>query len=189
MGFNPNIPLVTDPTLQSGKQIRSNFQSIASAFAENHSSLTANTDFSGNHTVLTMLPIKAPAVPPVTDANQVAIYNKIVGGPATPELFFKPNNNQTEIQLTFPTMKVDNTDDQYTFMAGPFIVFAGNFISTSQNQLVTLVSATTLVYVGLMFTGGLASGLPINVVGNSFNVHRTQNPSPNQRVYYIAIGI
>lgn len=189
MSFNPNIPLVTDPTLQSGKQIRSNFQAIASAFSENHAPLTVNANVAGQHTVLNLLPIKAPSVPPVTNADQVAIYNQLVGAPLTPELFYAPNNAQTPIQMTFPSIKVDNTNDQYSFMAGPFIVFAGNITAPAQNVLVTLISATTLVYVGTVFAGGKASGLPINIVGNSFQIHRSETPTAGQKVYYIAIGI
>ncbi len=188
MSFNPSIPVVTDPTLQSGKQIRSNFQSIGQSFGENHSSMNYNPEAAGTHEALVIVPIKLPDIPPVTDATQLALYSKIVGGPAIPELFFKPNNNQSEIQLTFPSILSDATQSQqYTFIAGPFVIYAGNVVNPIQNQQVILPKMSQILFVGLTFSI-FAQGLPVNVVGNIFEIQVTQASTP-KTVYYVAIGI
>src|SRR4029077_18551507 len=124
LAYNPNIPQVTDNRTQSAGQILANFQTINRVFADNHIALTVTDNVPGRHSVLTMRP---QSVDPTTTANNVALYNKIVS--SVPELFFRPNNNQTPIQLTYPSIStglastnpdVYNTD-QYTFLAGPFV--------------------------------------------------------------------
>ena len=188
MAFSPNIPTVTDPILQSFKQLRANFQGINESFADNHQALTNDLEFAGMHDLLTMRPQSGD---PTTSAVQIALYNKLVT--AIPELFFRPSSNQTPIQLTYPSIKTDSSTAQYTFMAGPFVVYGGLVTSPASNQTVILSPTTTLVYVGLTVTNskrkiGISTAIPTNIVGSSFDISFQGTPSLFD-VYYLAIGI
>jgi len=185
--FNPLIPTVNDATLQSYFQLRANFQAINSTFAENHSALTRNPDDVGKHTTLTMQPQSGN---PTTATDQVGLYSKLVTG--VPELFFAPNNSQTPIQLTYPSIKVDGSNTQYSFIAGPFVVYTGLLLAVADNQLVTLTPSTTLVYVGLTITNRAiilnGAALPINIAANSFNIHYN-SAILNPDIFYFVIGV
>lgn len=190
MTYQPNVPQATDPILQSQGQIRPDFQEINRVFSNNHVGI--NEDFKGQHNVLTMRPQVGD---PTTSATQIALYNKLVS--TLPNLFYMPNNAQTPIQLTYPSLNTSPTSlDQYSFVAGPFVVYMGKKTAIADGQLVVLLPATTLIYVGLTsvnVTGlGLSSDVPIpmNIVGNSFNIQI--NPSlgsANVDVFYLAIGV
>lgn len=196
MSFNPNIPLGTDKILISAKQIRSNFQSINSAFRDNHQALTSDPSIAGMHNVLTM---QQQSGDPATSATQVALYNKSDG--IAPELFFRPNSNQTPIQLTYSSIKSDSTDTQYSFMAGPFIIYIGKITAPTNGQLITLLPTSTLVFVNLNatnFSGKISSiadvpfsPFPSTIVANTFILKypgyvTTQGLTMD--VFYIAIG-
>ncbi len=201
MSFNPNIPIITDPILQSYFQIRANFQAINAAFASNHAALNREASTAGNHTILAM----QPTADPVTSASQVALYNKIVS--AIPQLFYRPNSSQTPIQLTYSSIStglasadpdVYNTD-QYTFIAGPFIVYGGLLTNISDGQVVNLSPGTTLIYVDLTAanvkgfgTTILSSPIPTLISGTSFTIRNqafTPSATRNMDAYYFAIGI
>lgn len=186
MSYNPNIPVITDQILKSSRQIKANFQAINKAFATNHLSLKQSPDVSGMHAVLTLRPQNSD---PATNATQIAIYNKIVS--SIPELFFRPNNNQTPIQLTYPSLKADSSNTQYSFVAGPFIVYGGKVSNPSQGQTVVLTPGTSLKYVDLTVANYLGlfipMAVPTNIVGNSFDISY-QNGLANFDVYYLAIG-
>ncbi len=193
MSYNPNIPVVTDPILLSAFQIKANFQALAQAFASNHSRLNGDPALAGKHTVLTMRPQLAD---PVTTANQVALYNKIVS--SVPQLFYRPNNSQTPIQLTYDSILADSSDAQYTFIAGPFIVYAGFIKNITVGQLVSLTPGSVLIYVDLTVTAkGLGANLfptlpvaiPTNISGMSFNIQAEAFASGSMSVYYFAIGL
>lgn len=185
--FNPLIPTVNDATLQSYFQLRANFQAINSTFAENHSALTRDPDDVGKHTALTMQP---QAGDPTTDATQLGLYSKLVTG--VPELFFAPNNAQTPIQLTYPSIKVDSSDTQYTFIAGPFVVYMGLRLAVPDNTTINLLPSTNLIYVGLTITNRATilngAALPINITVNSFTIHYN-SAILNPDIFYFAIGI
>lgn len=195
MGFNPNIPQGSDPLPQSGKQIRANFQAINAAFADNHVALTQDNEFSGMHTVLTLRPQSGMSADPTTSATEIAIYNKEVS--TIPELFFRANNSQTPIQLTYPSISMGvNLPDQYSFVAGPFVIFGGFKIKPANGLLVTLSAATTILYVDLIFssvTGTFPNvplmAAPTSIIGNQFNI--SFNPAisslTNYIIYYTAI--
>lgn len=201
MSYDPNIPQSNSKRAISQKQIFANFQAIGAAFADNHSSLGLGTQ--GKHNVLVL---RSQVGDPSTSATQVAIYQKLVTG--VPNWFYRPNSNQTTIQLTYPSLVtgVQSTNptvyfpQQYSFMAGPFVIYMGKINNPSNGQTVTLTPVTTLRYVGLSvgsfsFTGNspatfIALATPTNIVGNSFdikfNIARPINVSLD--VYYLAIG-
>jgi len=120
MSYNPNIPLAASKRVISQSQIKSNFTEIFNAFAKNHSPL-GNNDLQGKHNMLILRP---QALDPATTATQVAIYNKKVA--TIPNLFYRANNSQTPIQMTYPSIGVNkNSSIQYSFVAGPFVVYTG----------------------------------------------------------------
>jgi len=191
MSYNANIPLITDPILQSAKQIKSNFQAINSAFSNNHVGLTQDSEFAGMHNVMTMRPQGAD---PVTSIDEVALYNKLVS--SIPELFFRPNSIQNPIQMTFSSIKADSTNTQYSFIAGPFIVYGGFLPATPNNFVVNLTPGTTLIYVDLTAASKFSDKdvpimpAPQNVVGNSFTVTFSSLAGTEKLdVYYFAIGL
>lgn len=197
MSFNPNIPQTTEFILQSFSQLRANFQSIDNAFSSNHASMSGNEDIAGKHTIVTLRPQSGD---PTTGANQTALYTKIVS--SVSNLFFAPNNSQTPIQLTYPSIiRINgpglNQTHQY-FMAGPFLVYGGFINNPTNNQLVTLSPGSSLIYVDL--TIGFYNKPPIlfpitvaptNVAGMSFNIsYPTGLPTSTKfGVYYLAIGL
>ena len=202
--YNPNIPVNTDLMLKSQFQIKANFQAINSVWAQNHRKL--NDPQQGQHNLLLFRPQPAD---PTTLADQVALYTKLVTG--TPQIFFRPQNNATPIQMTYSSLSTGlqstNPDvylpTQYSFMAGPFVVYGGLIKAANNNQTVTLIPSTTLIYVGLT-TQNLEATIggkkyvqndrvePTNVSGNSFKIifsSGTGSVFTSQNVYYLAIGI
>ncbi len=145
------------------------------------------------HSVLTLRPQNSDAA---TSATEVALYNKLVSG--IPEIFFRPNSNQTPIQLTYPSIQT-STFPQHTFSAGPFIIYGGFIPTPTQGQTVTLTPGTTLIFVDLTVAflssettqqiQGTAA--PTNVTGTSFNISYPSALlfSPGSGVYFFAIGI
>lgn len=191
MSFNPNIPQSTDPILQSFKQLRANFKAINNAFSNNHISLTSDSSIVGMHNVLTL---RSQSMDPTTSSTQTAIYNKLVSG--TPELFFRPNSNQTPIQLTYPSIKSDLSNNQYSFMAGPFIVYGGFISAPSDGQTVTLTPGTTLLYVDLTMTNAVnpkpiqsSTIAPTSISGTSFTIKFQSTITFTFDAYYFAIGV
>jgi len=189
MSYNPSIPASTSKRPLSARQIRANYQTIYQAFSNNHGNLDDDF-FKGKHRAMVFRDQTAPG----TTANQVALYNKIVGG--VPNLFYQPNNSQTEIQLTYQTLSVNPASStQYTFMAGPFIVHMGKVSNPSNPENIGPLSpGTNILYVG---TGTVRvdtpplldlNYLPINVAGMSFTLQATSVIPPPFDVYYIAIA-
>lgn len=192
MSFNPNIPIVTDPILQSQRQIRANYQAIAAAWSVNHTQLTGNIDFQGMHNNFSLRPQGAD---PATGATEVALYNKIVS--SIPQLFYRPNNSQTPIQLSYQNVKADSSDTQFTFLAGPFIVYMGKIIQPTNGVLVSLSPGSQIIHVDLIATNiSVVPTIPptavaTNLSGTSFNV-QYQNvgaaPIPFD-LFYFAVGL
>lgn len=190
MTYQPNVPQGTDPILQSQGQIRPNYQEINKVFSKNHVGI--NEDLKGMHSVLTM---RDQTGDPATTATQIALYNKLVS--TIPNLFYAPNNSQTPIQLTYPSLNTtQSSNDKYSFVAGPFVVYMGKKSAVTNNQLVTLLPITTLIYVGLTAVNvtnfGLGSSVPIptNIAANSFNISIGTIPvGANVDVFYLAIGV
>jgi hypothetical protein len=198
MSYSSSIPNASDPRAQSQKQILANFQAINSVWAVNHSSLIG-TDEQGQHDVLTM---RRQSGDPTTTATQVALYNKLVS--SIPELFFRPASNGTPIQLTSSSIS-DNTsfpDDEYTFVAGPFIVYAGimrNPAGIPQGTVKTLVGGTTLLFASLTTfsasrltianTPLYAMASTLNTPANSFTVDFVAGTLKIPILYYLAVGV
>jgi len=199
LSYNPNIPQANSKRSISQRQIRVNYQAIYSAFANNHATL--GTEEQGRHRVLVLRTVADPA----TTASQVAIYQKLVT--AIPNLFYRPSNNQTPIQMTYPSVLTGLQTitppvyytDQYSFVAGPFVIYGGKVLNPGNNSPVTLSPNTTLKYVGLIitnykFTGigtpaAIAVAIPTSVSGNQFNISfQTQPSGVSFDVYYLAIG-
>lgn len=199
MAYNPNIPVVTDYMVNSQVQIRSNFQTINSVFSKNHVRLNATEggDSQGMHNVLTL---RTQSGDPVTTSSQIALYTKVVGSDIA--IFYAPSSAQTPIQLTYPSIStgLQSTDPdvflsrQYTFMAGPFVVYVGKLLELD-GTVITLLPATTLIYVGLVGNGFLGTdktaACATNVSGNQFTVRFSDTGAPpvKYQMYYLAIGI
>lgn len=197
--FNPNIPLPGDFLSVSQKQILSNYQTIANAFLENHVPLTAVENL-GMHEVLTLRPQNTD---PTTASNQSAIYNKLDSN-NSPQLFFRPDSNQTPIQMSNSNLSTLQTgatvDAQSSFIAGPFTIYFGFFADCPLGQIITLLPASTLIYVGLSTI--LPAGIPVGlatttsafgITGNQFQVTynntATGITTPKlPTIYYMAIG-
>lgn len=193
MSFSPNIPNISDPTLQSFQQIRANFQAINNSFADNHIGLNQDTSIAGMHRVLTLRP---QASDPTTSATQVALYNKLVSG--NPAIFYRPNNSQTPIQMTYNPIQTGlqslNPDvyylKQYSYIAGPFIIYGGLLTGVVDNTAVTLTPGSNLLYVGLIAQGNanfIGQATPTNLSGTSFNI-RIQGALGPANIYYFGIG-
>lgn len=199
MTFNPNIPTINDKILQSYFQLRANFQTINAAFAENHASLTQDPSVAGMHTVLEFQPVNSD---PTTSASEIALYNKLVS--SVPELFFRPSSDQTPIQMTYPSLQTglqsENPDvyfpTQYSFIAGPFIVYGGVLTAITNGQNVTLTPGTNLLYVDCTikktnhsFLFGV-NVIPINIAGTTFTLKfEALKAGESIDIYYLAIGM
>ena len=180
--------------LVSQPQIRANFQAISKVFGQNHEPL--NAKYQGYHDVLTF---RQQGGDPTTSASQVALYTKAVSG--NPALFFRPNSSQTPIQLTYPSLSTQtNTNPptypatQYTFIAGPFLVYFGYVAGATVGQPITVTPSSTLLYVGCVIKIATANdpknqytACATNVSGASFNIQYQTSLSP-QKVFYFAIG-
>lgn len=189
MSFNSNIPLITDPILQSQRQLKANFKAINSAFSTNHAALTRSPDVAGMHNMLTLRP---QTMDPATSSTQVALYNKIVS--SVPEMFFRPSGSATTIQLTYPSIKSDSSTTQYTFIAGPFIVYGGVVSNPTNGQTVTLSPGSSLKYVDLIMANATenvstTSVIPTSIAGTSFNISYGSTVVNEFDVYYFAIGV
>jgi hypothetical protein len=195
MSYNINIPQGTDQTLQSQKQLLSNFQTIDSLFGANHYPLTGEQNYQGMHTVLTMQPQGGD---PPTNATQISLYNKLDIN-SIPALFFAPNNSQTPIQLTYPFINTTSTNtQQYTFVAGPFVIYGGKIKNPTNGQVITLSPTSNLLYVGL--TRGNSKTLSarisyaptptnINSPPSTFTINYENVPSTIVGdIYYLVIG-
>jgi hypothetical protein len=194
MTFNPNIPVNTDYMVISQPQIQSDFRQINSIFNENHVAL--NQTIPGNSQGMHDLMTFRTQPDPTTATDQLALYTKSSG--ADINLFFRPSNNQTPIQITYPSIKtgLQSTSpdvyfaEQYTFLAGPFVVYLGN-VKVADGAIVTLLPATTLKYVGLTLLASSAtnkqSAAATNIAANQFTVRFFATPDL-QTVYYLAIG-
>jgi hypothetical protein len=169
--------------------LRANFRAINNAFADNHVGLTQDNEFSGKHSILTLRTVADPA----TNATQIAIYNKLVAG--IPALFFRPSVNQPPIQMTYPSIKADSSNTQYSFVAGPFIVYGGFLANVTNGQAVNLSPGTNLRSVDLIVANPkigvqeIAMAAPTNIVGTSFNIEfQPFAPGFKIDIYYFAVG-
>lgn len=179
--------------LQSQSQIKANFQAINNVFAENHIAL--NQENEGKHSLIDFQ--QNSGVDPATGADQVALYTKLVGGPGVPVLFYRPHNSATPIQMTYSSINTNiASTDQYTFMAGPFIIYIGFIKSALNGTPKNLTPSSTLLYVHT--TGILASNptkLPVPCIGEitgagQFTIRFTNSGTPpNMDIYYFAVGI
>lgn len=201
MTFNPNIPVGTDKILKSSRQIKANFQAINQAFFDNHVALTEDQSIAGEHNYLTM---REQTLDPATNSDQIALYTKAVS--SVSELFYRPNNSQTPIQLTYPSINTDSTTtNQYSFIAGPFVVYFGLLNTVTQGQLVTMLPSSTLIYVNLQMTnltikifdefppiGPKVAFVPYpsNILANTFQIgFDSLILAKSFDVYYFVIGL
>jgi len=170
-----------------------NFQAINQTFFENHVGLTSVENV-GMHDVLTLRPQAVDTPTPAID--QAAIYNKLVTG--VPQLFFRPNSNQTPIQLSNEKLDTLQTgsggDAQSSFIAGPFTIYFGYFVNCPNPQPVTLLPASNLIYVGLS-TSYLGSvilpniAIATTIVANTFIIeYNFPVGAALPVIYYMAVG-
>lgn len=193
MSYNSSIPQANDPRSLSQKQILSNFSAINTVFSNNHTSLTSSDETIGMHEVLTLRP---QAVAPVTGSGQIALYNKLDSN-SVPELFFRPQNSATPIQLTYPSVGAQRTPTfrYYSFVAGPFVVYGGYVPNPTNGQVITLSPSTTLVYAGLTEAFADPNGsyrfsaaTTLNTPASSFTINFVTGGTAIHSVYFIAIG-
>jgi hypothetical protein len=199
MSFNSAIPVATDPMLKSQLQTKTNFQAMNTVFGQNHMPFTADPEFSGMHSVVTF---REQSGDPTTTSTQTALYTKQVG--SLPQLFFRPNSNQTPIQMTNSNVKtgLQSTNppvylsQQYSFIAGPFTVYGGYLPGINAGASFTLSPTTTLIYAGAtldsdLFPGGGLIIYPsaIAIISGSTITIQFQNGVNPRNVYYFAIGM
>ncbi len=198
MSFNPAIPSRGDFLALSQKQLLSNFTSMYNAFLVDHVSLTA-VDNAGMHNSITF---RAQGGNPTTTPFQSAIYTKLIS--TVPQLFWRPNSDQTAIQLTNSNLNTLQTgapsgDTQTSFIAGPFTVYFGilrNWPSGAPTGTVTLLPASTLLYVGLSTIIAhdptlATTAAAVNVNANQFTVsynNGSDGITSPPTIYYMAIG-
>jgi hypothetical protein len=190
MSYNSNIPLGTDAMTISQGQIYSNYNAMNSVWSQNHVSLTSLAN-QGMHNSLTFREQTGSPPDPNTSATQVSLYTKAVSG--IPELFFRPNSNQTPIQLTYPSIQTGLQTitppvyypQQYTFMAGPFVVYGGVLNAVSSGTVVVLSPTSTLLYAQATIIGG--AGKVIAVISGSSITFYPQGVNP-VNLYYFAVG-
>lgn len=199
MSYSSNIPNLNDFLSLSQKQMLSNFQEINSSFFRDHVGLTEVSDV-GQHKSMTFRPQSGD---PTTGATQCALYNKLVS--TVPQLFFRPINNGTPIQLTNSNLNTVQTgatfDSQSSFLAGPFTIYMGYVSNCPNGQPVILTPSSTLQYVGLStviaqqpIPSQFNIAVPINRTGSQFVIQYTFTipvtvpPTPLPTIYYMAIG-
>ncbi len=154
-----------------------------------------NQENEGKHNVLMF----RQQTDPTTTADQVSLYIKSIGG--VPNLFFRPRNSGTPIQLTYSSISTGlqstNPDvylpQQYSFVAGPFIVYAGSLTSPTKGQVVNLTPSSTLIYVDLTMADSdpiptiNPTIIPTSIAANSFTIEFQTGLNP-KKAYYLAIG-
>jgi hypothetical protein len=190
MSFNSSIPLGTDAMIKSQGQLRSNFQAINAVFSENH--VMMNQDEQGMHNMLNFRP---QTIDPTTSATQIALYTKLIS--SIPMLFFAPSSSQTPIQLTAPSISTGlqstNPDvykaDQFSFIAGPFIVYGGLITGATNGQVKILSPPSTLLYANVLsiFKKDDSLSIVTAILASSFTIGLSPN-TPAQDIYYFAIG-
>jgi hypothetical protein len=83
---------------------------------------------------------------------------------------------------------------QWSFVAGPFVVYGGLIKSAISTQTITLTPTTTLKYVGLTTANvlpvflGVVTAAATNITGSSFTISCQTAVSGKIDVYYLAIG-
>lgn len=190
MSYNPNL---SNFLSLAQRQMLANFKSINNSFFQNHVSLTANEDL-GKHNALILRP---QTTDPTTTVDQCAIYNKLVS--TIPQLFFRPASNGTPIQMSNSNLNTIQTgslpETQSSFLAGPFTIYVGYIRNCQDGQIVNLLPASTLKYVGLStfinnITPNLATtAAATNINSNHFTVRfNTSQIITNPTIYYMAIG-
>jgi hypothetical protein len=192
VSFNPLIPQNSDPIAVSQNQLRSNYSSIFNTFAQNHVSINQNDQ--GIHTSLLL---RAQSGDPTTSSAQVSLYNKLSSN--IPALFYRPANSATPIQMTYPSISTGSSlTAQYTFVAGPFVIYGGLLKNITSGQVVTLTPTTTLLYVGLTSANlskpatnvGGAGAIPTSMTGSTFTIgYQTLVAGTTLDAYYLAIGM
>ena len=175
--------------LKSQGQIRANYQAINAVFAENHAAL--NSEFEGMHNLLNFRP---QTIDPTTSATQIALFTKLVA--SNPMLFYAPSSSQTPIQLTGTSLSTGLVstnpdvykDEQYSFLPGPFIFYAGKRTGVTNGQIITLTPTSTLKFANVwsIYTDKVDDrSFVFALAGSTFTIG-TNNAA--QDIYYIAIG-
>jgi hypothetical protein len=180
--------------LQSQTQCKANFQAIFNTFSENHTQI--NNDLQGTHNTLTFQENKG--ADPATGSDQVALYTNLVGSPGVPVLFYRPHNSATPIQLTYKSISTTPTlNNQYSFVAGPFVVYIGHIPAAIDGQVITLSPSTTLLYVqtsSLNRPDTKRFGVPVTGIISGLSqftikfVPLSNSVGPDIDLYYFAIG-
>ena len=191
MSFNPSVPQLSTPKPIVQQQFLNNWQAIQQVFNNNHMPL--NDPQEGMHKVMTM---SYQTMDPTTNSTQIGLYTKLTGANNAPNLFFAPDSAQTPIQLTWDSINTTKGQArQYSFMAGPFVIYGGLVNGVTSGQTITLSPTTTLLYVGVNLVVEKASGagfqtvIPTTLAGSTFTIFiPATSGSPIYNLYYLAIG-
>lgn len=183
MSFNPSIPNPTDFLAVSQKQLLANFQQIYNSFAQNHNMLSSSIQ--GQHTSLTM---RVQNTDPTTAADQTALYCKLDAN-NLPQMFFRPQSNQTPIQMTNSSIQNISGGNQVSYVAGPFTIYIGYLLDVTTPFPVTLTPAKNLLYAGVTALGQGSSNVIATSLGvGTFTVSYAASAIAKTSVYYFAIG-
>ncbi len=96
MAYNNNIPLPTSLIRVSQKEIRENFREIQNLFTVNHLNFSPAV-FAGAHSRLTL---PEQAAPPVTGANECALFSQVGAVTGNTELAWRRESNGATINFT-----------------------------------------------------------------------------------------
>jgi len=80
---------------------------------------------------------------------------------------------------------------QYSFIAGPFVIYGGLIIGPTSGNTITLLPSKTLIHVGLVITKPQNTlnnyAIAKNITGNSFDIYT--NAAAGFDLYYFAVGV
>jgi hypothetical protein len=130
---------------QTRAAIKNNFDEIKASFDINH----IDFDLAGNGKHL-LIQMPTPQTSPVTAASEIALYPKLDGALA-PQLFFRPQNNANEIQMTHTVPATVNNANgagsltRYTFLPGDLVFIVGYTTNTQDSSTINLSTAMTSV--------------------------------------------
>lgn len=177
MAYNNGIPQASDDPSQSQSQILANFQSIATVVAVNHEAF--NDADEGKHKFLQM-PEQSTA--PSTAGNEIGLYSKDTG--SNPELFFRPESDGTEIQMTNGGFTA--AQNGISFLPGGFKLIWGQTTGTTGSKTFHTAFSTVLYNLQVsMIASGAAYGSQKNQSITGFDWTVSGTPSAIQ---YFAIG-
>jgi len=162
MPYTANIPMATDFLSISQGQIQANFNAIADAFNRNHVVFNSVTPLQGKHAFVEMPnQSTAPAMPPLTIADEVGLYCNSSSLTSQPELFFIKQAGSTAPANLIPDIAPNG-----------YPITASNYIA--QNGWTRLPSGILLMWGNVTtFTNSTTVTLPISAsIPNFYTIYQ-----------------